>query len=131
MRGQDVLSQTEKFVRSVRHLKCFWCTSSDWSFAVCDLLIYFMTILFLCFTWSFKNGKATFEGHGGARSSAVIRGEELRSNLEPEYPSFVKSLVRSHVAGCFWMVSSVEIARIWTRLIILLGALHLFFLNTK
>ncbi|GMY11749.1 B3 domain-containing protein Os01g0234100-like isoform X1 [Fagus crenata] len=52
---------------------------------------------------SFKNGKATFEGHGGARSSAVIRGEELRSNLEPEYPSFVKSLVRSHVAGCFWM----------------------------
>ncbi|KAF4380787.1 hypothetical protein F8388_017141 [Cannabis sativa] len=40
---------------------------------------------------------------GEAKSSAVIRGQEVRSNLETEFPSFVKSLVRSHVASCFWM----------------------------
>ncbi|XP_024020017.1 B3 domain-containing protein Os01g0234100 isoform X2 [Morus notabilis] len=40
---------------------------------------------------------------GQAKSSAVIRAQEVRSNLEPEFPSFVKSLVRSHVASCFWM----------------------------
>lgn len=42
---------------------------------------------------------------GEAMSSAVIRAEGIRSNLEQEFPSFVKSLVRSHVASCFWMVS--------------------------
>ncbi|XP_062102044.1 B3 domain-containing protein Os01g0234100-like isoform X2 [Humulus lupulus] len=40
---------------------------------------------------------------GEAKSSAVMRGQEVRSNLETEFPSFVKSLVRSHVASCFWM----------------------------
>lgn len=40
---------------------------------------------------------------GQAKSSALIRAQEVRSNLEPEFPSFVKSLVRSHVASCFWM----------------------------
>ncbi|KAL5557028.1 hypothetical protein UlMin_039264 [Ulmus minor] len=40
---------------------------------------------------------------GQAKSSAIIRAQEVRSNLEPETPSFVKSLVRSHVASCFWM----------------------------
>lgn len=44
---------------------------------------------------------------GQAKSSAVIRAQEVLSNLGPEFPSFVKSLVRSHVASCFWMVSSV------------------------
>ncbi|KAJ6990221.1 B3 domain-containing protein [Populus alba x Populus x berolinensis] len=40
---------------------------------------------------------------GETRSSALIRAEEVQSNLEPAFPSFVKSLVRSHVASCFWM----------------------------
>ncbi|KAF7828735.1 B3 domain-containing protein [Senna tora] len=40
---------------------------------------------------------------GEARSSAVIKAESVRSKLESKFPSFVKSLVRSHVAGCFWM----------------------------
>lgn len=44
---------------------------------------------------------------GQAKSSAVIRAQEVLSNLGPEFPSFVKSLVRSHVASCFWMVSPV------------------------
>lgn len=33
-----------------------------------------------------------------------MRALEVRSNLEQEFPSFVKSLVRSHVASLFWMV---------------------------
>ncbi|XWS41926.1 hypothetical protein CRYUN_Cryun17cG0124200 [Craigia yunnanensis] len=33
----------------------------------------------------------------------MIRAEEVLSNLEPEFPSFAKSLVRSHVGSCFWM----------------------------
>ncbi|KAF9682367.1 hypothetical protein SADUNF_Sadunf05G0101600 [Salix dunnii] len=40
---------------------------------------------------------------GDFKSSAMIRAEEVQSNLEPAFPSFVKSLVRSHVASCFWM----------------------------
>lgn len=40
---------------------------------------------------------------GEAKSSAMIRAEEVQSNLEPEFPSFVKSMVRSHVASCYWM----------------------------
>uniref|UniRef100_A0A2P2JZM8 Uncharacterized protein MANES_13G127300 n=1 Tax=Rhizophora mucronata TaxID=61149 RepID=A0A2P2JZM8_RHIMU len=40
---------------------------------------------------------------GVAKSSALVRAEEVQSNLEPDFPSFVKSLVRSHVASCFWM----------------------------
>ncbi|XP_015890122.2 B3 domain-containing protein Os01g0234100 isoform X2 [Ziziphus jujuba] len=56
---------------------------------------------------SSKQNMATINGScalsGEAKSSAVIRAQEVRSNLGPEYPSFVKSLVRSHVASCFWM----------------------------
>ncbi|KAM7263869.1 hypothetical protein ACFE04_001552 [Oxalis oulophora] len=38
-----------------------------------------------------------------AKSPAMIRAEEVQLNLEPELPSFAKSLVRSHVGSCFWM----------------------------
>ncbi|WVZ22490.1 hypothetical protein V8G54_001034 [Vigna mungo] len=50
--------------------------------------------------------KAAVEGtssRGEVMSSAVLQAEEVQSNLRPEFPSFVKSLVRSHVASCFWM----------------------------
>ncbi|EEF38757.1 hypothetical protein RCOM_1407360 [Ricinus communis] len=40
---------------------------------------------------------------GEVKSAAMIRAEEVQSNLESTYPSFVKSLVRSHVGSCFWM----------------------------
>lgn len=50
MPGQDVLSvnQVEMTARSVSHLKLIY--SCNLIFSVCDLLIYFMTILFICFT---------------------------------------------------------------------------------
>ncbi|XP_031254429.1 B3 domain-containing protein Os01g0234100-like isoform X2 [Pistacia vera] len=41
--------------------------------------------------------------HAEVKSAAMIRAEEVQSNLEPQYPSFAKSMVRSHVASCFWM----------------------------
>ncbi|CAJ1942789.1 unnamed protein product [Sphenostylis stenocarpa] len=50
--------------------------------------------------------KVAIEGtssRGEVMSSAVLKAEEVQSNLRPEFPSFVKSLVRSHVASCFWM----------------------------
>ncbi|CAD5192171.1 unnamed protein product [Musa acuminata subsp. malaccensis] len=34
---------------------------------------------------------------------AVEKAEELQSNLDPIYPSFIKSMVRSHVSSCFWL----------------------------
>ncbi|CAK7337651.1 unnamed protein product [Dovyalis caffra] len=40
---------------------------------------------------------------GEIKSSAMTRAEEVQSNLEPAFPSFLKCLVRSHVASCFWM----------------------------
>ncbi|KAJ4829600.1 hypothetical protein Tsubulata_014264 [Turnera subulata] len=37
------------------------------------------------------------------KSIPMIRAEEVQSNLESNFPSFIKCLVRSHVASCFWM----------------------------
>lgn len=33
------------------------------------------------------------------------KAEELESSLESDYPSFVKSMLPSHVTGGFWLVS--------------------------
>ncbi|XP_071738011.1 putative B3 domain-containing protein At5g58280 [Rutidosis leptorrhynchoides] len=37
------------------------------------------------------------------RIKAIKSAEKLQSNLQSEYPSFVKSMVRSHVYSCFWL----------------------------
>ncbi|XP_019178750.1 PREDICTED: putative B3 domain-containing protein At5g58280 isoform X2 [Ipomoea nil] len=37
------------------------------------------------------------------RSKALKEAEKLQSNLQSENPSFVKSMVRSHVYSCFWL----------------------------
>ncbi|KAM7250651.1 hypothetical protein ACFE04_022534 [Oxalis oulophora] len=37
------------------------------------------------------------------KSPALIRAKELQLNLEPQFPSFTKTMVRSHIASCFWM----------------------------
>ncbi|WOK95481.1 B3 domain-containing protein [Canna indica] len=42
---------------------------------------------------------ASYEEH----ARAVEKAEELQSNLNPSYPSFIKSMVRSHVSSCFWL----------------------------
>ncbi|KAJ8762139.1 hypothetical protein K2173_007289 [Erythroxylum novogranatense] len=38
-----------------------------------------------------------------ARAEATEKAEKLQSGLEPEYPSFVKSMLQSHVSGGFWL----------------------------
>ncbi|KAK3416167.1 hypothetical protein EUGRSUZ_H02009 [Eucalyptus grandis] len=55
---------------------------------------------------SFKKSKTALDGTldpGEVKSGAMVRAEEVQSNLEPTYPSFIKALVRSHVGSCFWM----------------------------
>lgn len=37
------------------------------------------------------------------RAHAIKSAEKVQSNLQSEYPSFVKSMVRSHVYSCFWL----------------------------
>ncbi|XP_020102157.1 B3 domain-containing protein Os05g0481400 [Ananas comosus] len=37
------------------------------------------------------------------QARAVKKAEELQSGLDPNNPSFVKSMVRSHVSSCFWL----------------------------
>ncbi|KAA0060881.1 B3 domain-containing protein [Cucumis melo var. makuwa] len=39
----------------------------------------------------------------GARKRAFERAEQLQSGLEPNYPSFIKSMLQSHVSGGFWL----------------------------
>ncbi|KAK6924076.1 B3 DNA binding domain [Dillenia turbinata] len=47
--------------------------------------------------------ETTTSKSGESKSSALIRAEEVHKNLGPEFPSFVKVMVRSHVNSCFWM----------------------------
>lgn len=66
-----------------------------------------------------KGQKAANNGSGHSvplKSPTMIRAEEVLSSLGNEYPRFVKLLVRSHVASCFWMVRVV-----WSNLILLLN----------
>ncbi|KAI3678600.1 hypothetical protein L6452_37899 [Arctium lappa] len=37
------------------------------------------------------------------RVHAMKSAEKVQSNLQSEYPSFVKSMLRSHVYSCFWL----------------------------
>jgi len=39
------------------------------------------------------------------QQNALTRAEELQKNLKLKHPSFVKSLTRSNVSSCFWLVS--------------------------
>lgn len=54
---------------------------------------------------SMKIATEAISSRGEAMSSAVLQAQGIQSKLQPEFPSFVKSLVRSHVASCFWLVS--------------------------
>lgn len=38
-----------------------------------------------------------------ARSYAIERATEVQSNLEQEFPIFVKPMLQSHVTGGFWL----------------------------
>ncbi|XP_062079530.1 B3 domain-containing protein At5g42700 [Humulus lupulus] len=38
-----------------------------------------------------------------ARTNALERADKLLSELEPEYPAFVKTMLQSHVTGGFWL----------------------------
>lgn len=40
-----------------------------------------------------------------AREEAFEKAEKLLADLETEYPTFIKSMLPSHVSGGFWLVS--------------------------
>ena len=42
-----------------------------------------------------------------ARMEAERKAEELESQLDPEFPSFVKAMLHSHVVRGFWLVSDI------------------------
>ncbi|KZV39754.1 hypothetical protein F511_08216 [Dorcoceras hygrometricum] len=53
-----------------------------------------------------SEGNASIGGsssHAQFKSPTMIRAEEVQSSLGNEQPNFLKVLVRSHVASCFWM----------------------------
>ncbi|KAG8384393.1 hypothetical protein BUALT_Bualt04G0113400 [Buddleja alternifolia] len=64
-------------------------------------------------------GTLTSKGDGSVGSSpiplkspTVIRAEEFQSSLGNDQPTFMKVLVRSHVASCFWMGLPVPFCKI-------------------
>ncbi|KAK9271461.1 hypothetical protein L1049_027052 [Liquidambar formosana] len=46
-----------------------------------------------------------------ARAYAIERAEEVQSGLEPHYPTFVRSMLPSHVSGGFWLGLSVQFCK--------------------
>ncbi|GER30877.1 B3 domain-containing protein [Striga asiatica] len=46
------------------------------------------------------------------KSPTLIRAEEVQMSLSKDHPSFLKVLVRSHVASCFWMGLPVPFCKI-------------------
>ncbi|KAL8473170.1 hypothetical protein ACS0TY_029454 [Phlomoides rotata] len=65
---------------------------------------------------SMSKGDATVGRSGGPsvqlKSPTMIRAEEFQSSLNNDRPSFMKTLVRSHVASCFWMGLPVPFCKI-------------------
>ncbi|KAL5714195.1 hypothetical protein ACHQM5_016189 [Ranunculus cassubicifolius] len=43
------------------------------------------------------------EEHYKAKKCATERAEEVKANLDPQFPSFVKSMLHSHVTRGFWL----------------------------
>ncbi|KAI3958532.1 hypothetical protein MKW92_002538 [Papaver armeniacum] len=45
---------------------------------------------------------------GKPKSAVLDRAEEIQTGLNPNYPSFIKQLLRSHVSGSFWLKLPTE-----------------------
>ncbi|KAF6144036.1 hypothetical protein GIB67_017644 [Kingdonia uniflora] len=48
--------------------------------------------------------RANFVYSHMAKQCARERAEDIQRNLDPKHPSFAKSMVLSHVGGCFLLV---------------------------
>jgi len=71
---------------------------------------YVANVVYHCYSRKSGNPKKQKEYTGRVASSeqqqsAITRAEELQKNLNSEHPLFVKSLTRSNVSSCFWLVS--------------------------
>ncbi|XP_048502288.1 B3 domain-containing protein Os01g0234100 isoform X3 [Beta vulgaris subsp. vulgaris] len=47
------------------------------------------------------------------KPSIIRQAEELRSRLEANYPCFIKPMLKSHVASCFWMGLPVPFCKMY------------------
>ncbi|XP_052199047.1 B3 domain-containing protein At3g19184-like isoform X2 [Diospyros lotus] len=45
------------------------------------------------------------------RACAIEKAEEIESGLEPDFPSFVKPMLQSHVTGGFWLGLPVQFSK--------------------
>ncbi|KAL2241688.1 B3 domain-containing protein Os01g0234100 [Sesamum indicum] len=62
-----------------------------------------------------SKGNATISGSTSPvqlKSPTMIRAEEVQLSLGNDHPTFLKALVRSHVASCFWMGLPVPFCKI-------------------
>lgn len=41
------------------------------------------------------------------RNAAMKSAEKIQCSQQSKFPSFIKSMVRSHVYSCFWLVSRI------------------------
>lgn len=70
-----------------------------------DVLLLLMCIFGNCRISKARDLSNRVYASDGARKRAFERAEQLQSGLEPNYPSFIKSMLQSHVSGGFWLVS--------------------------
>ncbi|KAF5194513.1 B3 domain-containing protein [Thalictrum thalictroides] len=55
--------------------------------------------------------KQALPNHDEAKLCTIERAEEVRANLDPHFPSFVKSMLPSHVYKGFWMGIPAEFCK--------------------
>ncbi|KAL5714198.1 hypothetical protein ACHQM5_016190 [Ranunculus cassubicifolius] len=51
----------------------------------------------------FPRENRSLKNHDKAKQCARERAEEIQANLDPQFPSFVKTMVPSHVSAGFWL----------------------------
>ncbi|KAH9717044.1 putative B3 domain-containing protein [Citrus sinensis] len=52
------------------------------------------------------------------RARALKSAEQLQSSLQSGYPSFIKSMVRSHVYSCFWLFCKQNLPKTVTEMVL-------------
>lgn len=98
---QVIPDNSKKPIRSVDTMWMdFWYFSTRWKF------LWSLTTL-LCVVPITSESKGAMIVHDcfQTKSSAMDRALEVQAKLAPEFPSFVKLMLPSHVTGGFWLVN--------------------------
>lgn len=60
----------------------------------------------ICF--SEKRKRSTYDDlydNEEVRNAVMEQAKDIQANLDPQFPSFIKFMLRSHVTGGFWLVN--------------------------